>query len=299
MRTTGFTYDALDMYPATTTNALGHTSSVTVHPALGVVLDSRDPNGIVPATMKYDRFGRVREVNYADGYFERHSAFGLLARVTVVPDGSGGTITAQSTVLDRLGRPTDRTVPAFEGGGCAGAVARTYDRLGRVATISQPRLSRFRGSPPEHDVCLRLPRSPAEQERAGQRDHAARIHRPGDPHLRRQWLSQLRPRPRGRSDRGAIRGQTRDPQPLARDQLRVWALRTPAPIRRGRHDKPEHGVRRSRPTSDMWTPARARRRRPTTFSENCATRRRARVRRSTSRFATCSGVPGVSARRTV
>ncbi len=127
------------MYPATTTNALGHTSSVTVHPALGVVLDSRDPNGIVPATMKYDRFGRVREVNYADGYFERHSAFGLLARVTVVPDGSGGTITAQSTVLDRLGRPTDRTVPAFEGG--FSAVRTTYDRLGRVATISRPHLS--------------------------------------------------------------------------------------------------------------------------------------------------------------
>ena len=52
MRTTGFTYDALDMYPATTTNALGHTSSVTVHPGLGVVLEplsrrvrSRDDEG--------------------------------------------------------------------------------------------------------------------------------------------------------------------------------------------------------------------------------------------------------------
>ena len=126
------------MYPATTTNALGHTTSTTVHAGLGVVLGTQDANGIIPATMKYDRFGRMREVNHADGSFERHFNLGLLVQATVVPDGAGGTIAARTTILDRLGRPTEGTIPAFESG--FSSVRTTYDRLGRVASVSRPYL---------------------------------------------------------------------------------------------------------------------------------------------------------------
>ncbi len=109
-RTTSFTYDPLELYPASSTNALGHTASVTVHSGLGVALDSRDANGVVPATMKYDRFGRLREVNHADGYFERYTSAGPLIGRTTVPDGNGGTV-VRDEVRDRRARPANPPHP--------------------------------------------------------------------------------------------------------------------------------------------------------------------------------------------
>ena len=44
-------------------------AQVSVHSGLGVTLDTHDANG-VPTTMKYDRFGRLRQINHADGHFE-------------------------------------------------------------------------------------------------------------------------------------------------------------------------------------------------------------------------------------
>ncbi len=135
-RTTSVTYDSLGLYPATITNALLQTTSQTFHSDLGVVLDAHDPNGVLQATMKYDRFGRLREVNHADGGFERYSTFGPLAHLVAVPDGSGGTITARTVVLDELGRPVSRTIPAFAGG--FSTVRTSYDRLGRIRSVSRP-----------------------------------------------------------------------------------------------------------------------------------------------------------------
>ena len=133
-RTTSFTYDALDLYPASSTNALNHTTSVTVHSGLGVALDSRDANGVVPATMKYDRFGRLREVNHADGYFERYNSAGPLIGRTTVPDGNGGTMVRDQIETDILGRPIRRIL--FDEH--QSAVVTVYDGLGRVSQISRP-----------------------------------------------------------------------------------------------------------------------------------------------------------------
>jgi RHS repeat-associated protein len=133
-RTTSFTYDPLELYPASSTNALGHTASVTVHSGLGVALDSRDPNGVVPATMKYDRFGRLREVNHADGYFERYSSDGPLIGRTTVPDGNGGTVVRDQIQTDALGRPI-RSILFDEH---QSTVVTSYDHLGRVVRISRP-----------------------------------------------------------------------------------------------------------------------------------------------------------------
>ncbi len=135
-RTTSLTYDSLGLYPATITNALDQTTSVTVHTGLGVVLDTTDANGIVPATMKYDRFGRLREVNHADGGFERYATFGPLIHVLTVPDGSGGVLAARTVVMDELGRPVDQTIPAFISG--FSTVRTAYDRLGRIRSVSRP-----------------------------------------------------------------------------------------------------------------------------------------------------------------
>ncbi len=109
-RTTSFTYDALDLYPRTTTNAVGHTHTVTTHSGLGVTLDSADANGVVTATWKYDRFGRLREVNHADGWFERYTSTNPRNRFTTVPNGAGGTVTRDEVLVDPLGRPMRRTL---------------------------------------------------------------------------------------------------------------------------------------------------------------------------------------------
>ena len=193
VRTTSFTYDSLDLYPATSTNALGHTTSVTVHTGLGVALDSRDANGVIPATMKYDRFGRLREVNQADGYFERYTSEGPLIGRTTVPDGNGGTM-VRDEIRDRHPRPTD---PPHLFDEHQSAVVTVYDRLGRVSQISRPHPNL---TPPiyyttytyddlmaAHHCCARWG------------DHAKRVHRPRDAQLRRRERAQLhRGAPRGR-----------------------------------------------------------------------------------------------------
>ncbi len=54
------TYDPTDgVFPATTTNALGHTTRTVYHPGLGVLVFSQDPNGVA-SHAQYDGFGRIR-----------------------------------------------------------------------------------------------------------------------------------------------------------------------------------------------------------------------------------------------
>ncbi len=136
-RTVSFTYDSQDLFVRTSTNPLGHVTDVTAHAGLGVPLESKDPN-LVPTTMKYDRFGRLREVNHADGYFERFTTNGPLDVRTTVPDGSGGTFLGAQLVYDVLGREIARSGPSFTG---RSAVKTVYDRLGRVSQVSRPYLT--------------------------------------------------------------------------------------------------------------------------------------------------------------
>jgi RHS repeat-associated protein len=132
-RTTTFRYDNADkLYPTSTVNALGHETVVETHSGLGVPLRTVDPNG-VPTTMRYDRFGRLREVNRADGSFERidHVFFTWQFAITTVSGGGSSMV-----VADQLGRQRELHVKTFDG---RTAITRTnYDVLGRVQRVSRP-----------------------------------------------------------------------------------------------------------------------------------------------------------------
>ncbi len=133
-RPVSFTYDTQGLFVKTSTDPAGHVTDVTTDAGLGVPLESKDPN-LVPTTMKYDRFGRLREVNYADGYFERFTTNGPLDLRTTVPDGAGGTLLGAQSVYDVLGREVRRSAPAFT---ARSAVNTVYDRRGRVFQVSRP-----------------------------------------------------------------------------------------------------------------------------------------------------------------
>jgi RHS repeat-associated protein len=129
-----FAYDSQDLFVKTATNPAGHVSDVVTHASLGVPLEYKDPN-LVPRTMKYDGFGRLREVNYADGYFERFTTNGPLEHRTTIPDGAGGTLLGDQFVYDIVGREVLHTTPSFNG---RSGVSTIYDRRGRVSQVSRP-----------------------------------------------------------------------------------------------------------------------------------------------------------------
>lgn len=129
------TYDTLNLYPKTATNGLGHMSEVVIDPGLGVVLESRDPNRI-PVTNRYDRYGRMREVHYADGHSEQFSHAGPLVMITSATTDVGVTKEVGRITLDVLGRPIERRALAFDG--TDSAQTTHYDSLGRVDSVSRP-----------------------------------------------------------------------------------------------------------------------------------------------------------------
>ncbi len=133
-RRVSFTYDDQGLFVKTSTDLAGHVTDVITHAGLGVPLESKDPN-LVPTTMKYDRFGRLREVNYADGYFEQFTTNGPLERHTTIPNGAGGTLLGDRFVYDVLGREILRSAPSFAS---RSGVSRAYDRRGRLSQISRP-----------------------------------------------------------------------------------------------------------------------------------------------------------------
>jgi RHS repeat-associated protein len=132
-RTERLRYDADDLHVTAVINALGHTTRMTNHSGLGVVLERTDPNGVVTA-MRYDWFGRLRETNYADGDFEhiQHQFF-FGAHALFTRTGSGG---LTITLLDPLGREQSTVVESF--GGTLVASETKYDPLGRVSAYSRP-----------------------------------------------------------------------------------------------------------------------------------------------------------------
>jgi RHS repeat-associated protein len=128
-------YDTAGMYPRTATNDLGHFVEVKPDPTLGVPLETYDANR-VPTSMKYDRFGRLREVIQADGYFERYTTSGPLTEIVTVATGPTTSTEGGRIIADVLGRPIEARNLAFGTG--FNAVKTSYDLLGRVATRSRP-----------------------------------------------------------------------------------------------------------------------------------------------------------------
>lgn len=131
-----YEYDADQLYPTAMVDAMGHRTVIDTYSGLGVALSVTDPNG-VPTTMRYDWFGRLRETNYADGYFEHvsHLSFFGIEVVTITDAGGGNT----EMMFDRRGREIERIVASFDG-----RDARTlthYDALGRTDRVSRPALS--------------------------------------------------------------------------------------------------------------------------------------------------------------
>ena len=128
-----FDHDDDLLHPTKVTNARGHTSETTFHSGLGVPLETKDANG-VRTTMAYDKFGRLRRTNYADGDFERigHlSIFGGQVTTTTRADGSEAVRS-----VDQLGREVLRRVRGFDGEWRR--VFSTYNMLGLVETESRP-----------------------------------------------------------------------------------------------------------------------------------------------------------------
>ena len=139
-------YDNADkLYPTATINAAGHRTLIDTHSGLGVSLRITDPNG-VPTTFRYDRFGRLRETNRADGSFERISHSNLGDRQLTTTTVAGGGVTAE--LVDQLGRTRERRVTAFDGR--TATTYTDYDPLGRgIWRTSRPALP---GDAPQYTV---------------------------------------------------------------------------------------------------------------------------------------------------
>ena len=82
-------------------------------PGLGVPTPYTDPNSVQTTTMRYDRFGRLREINRSDGSFEHISHGSLFGAQQMITNVSGGGHTY--TQLDQRGRERERGVRSFDG----------------------------------------------------------------------------------------------------------------------------------------------------------------------------------------
>jgi RHS repeat-associated protein len=140
-------YDADQLYPTAVINAAGLRTVIVTHSGLGVPIRVTDPNG-VPATFRYDGFGRLRQINRSDGSSARISHSNLGDRQLTTTTVAGGGRTAE--LVDQLGRTRERRVTAFDG---RTATAYTdYDRFGRgIRRTSRPALP---GETPQYTVTL-------------------------------------------------------------------------------------------------------------------------------------------------
>lgn len=140
------TYDARHLYPATTTNCLGHMVSSTYDLRWGVPLSVTDPNGQT-TIHDYDVFGRITKTT---GPLDGSSTYGTASyaypdwgtpnvqRVTVSRTEQHGTanVTWQERFFDGLGR---EHFARKEGpGGAAIEITSTFDARGLVAATSAP-----------------------------------------------------------------------------------------------------------------------------------------------------------------
>jgi RHS repeat-associated protein len=132
-RTETFEY-ADGLHPTAVVNAALHRTVIQTDAGLGLPLRVTDPNGVV-VTMRYDSFGRPREINRADGSFE-HITHDLPSpgtqRVTTTVSGGG----VSTVVVDRLGRQIEQAVKAFDGRMATSTTE--YDPMGRAVRVSRP-----------------------------------------------------------------------------------------------------------------------------------------------------------------
>jgi RHS repeat-associated protein len=139
--------NADQLHPTDIINAAGHRTLIETHSGLGVPLSTTDPNG-VPTTFRYDRFGRLRETNRADGSFEHisHSYSTLDDRQRTTTTVAGGGETTE--VVDLLGRTRERRVKTFDGH--TATTYTDYDPVSQKASrTSRPALP---GETPQYTV---------------------------------------------------------------------------------------------------------------------------------------------------
>ena len=243
-------YDADQLYPTATINAAGLRTVVDTHSGLGVPLRITDPNG-VPATFRWDRFGRLRQINRADGSFEHISHSNLGDRQLTTTTVAGGEKTAE--LVDQLGRTRELRVTAFDGR--TATTYTDYDPLGRgIRRTSRPALP---GETPQYTVTTYDNRGRVTSVTApdgAQVRHT--VPQPGDPHLRRQGRAQLHHRHRRRAGGLPVRRRPELRQ-LAADRLQVRAVRRDHQDHRPGRDRADHALQPARPPGP---PARPRRR---------------------------------------
>ena len=128
-----FDYDDDLLHPTAVTNPLGQTTTTKTHSGLGVELETTDVNG-VPTTMRYDKFGRLRETHHPDGNSERITHFSFLGAMMTTTKGADGSEAV--SLLDLLGREMETRVRAFDGN--RSRVFTTYNKLGLPASKSRP-----------------------------------------------------------------------------------------------------------------------------------------------------------------
>jgi len=123
-RTTTVAYDANGMFPASTTNALGHKENYTWDARFGAKLSLTGPNGLT-THWQYDGFGRKIRENRADGTFTAIDFSNVPVSITTTSSGSN-----PSTIwYDAMGRKIKSVSTAFDGSLVYSAV--DYDPLGR------------------------------------------------------------------------------------------------------------------------------------------------------------------------
>ncbi|MBK6689457.1 MAG: hypothetical protein IPG45_33635 [Deltaproteobacteria bacterium] len=141
-RTEAITYTTDGYFPASTTNAMGHVSRLTVDPETGSPLTQTDANGLV-TTATYDAFGRQltglapgqRTMNQRTVSCANSGDCPALAKMKTVVQRDGSP--KQERFLDQLGRVVEERLTAFQSSQKV-ITARAFDRRGRMIRQSEP-----------------------------------------------------------------------------------------------------------------------------------------------------------------
>jgi len=128
-------------YPTLKTDALGHQTSYTWHACTGQLQSVQNANdlanGRAGTTYNYDEMGNPTSTNYPDGgsVSYNYNGYSLPLTVTATQSASPDPSVVTTTIYDGLDRVAHTTV-----GGAT--VDTTYDAFGRVASVSNPYISK-------------------------------------------------------------------------------------------------------------------------------------------------------------
>ncbi|HET7629787.1 MAG TPA: toxin TcdB middle/N-terminal domain-containing protein, partial [Candidatus Saccharimonadales bacterium] len=146
-RLTSITYGSAHDFPATITNALDQTSTLTWNHGLGVKASMKDANGHITAWF-YDDFGRKTKEARPDGSYTTWSydactsscpGTGSYVVTVQAKDAAGNLGGHQEIVYNSFGRPVQHRRLVL--GGSISIVDIVYDELGRKAQVSEPYFS--------------------------------------------------------------------------------------------------------------------------------------------------------------